>query len=381
MINFLTSTNIKFYGNIWLKRLGVFMNYSNLFDWGRDFYTSFSYNNRWGKAKMPLRYFLELTYRCNLSCPYCYVGCDRNKNELSTDEWKKVIDQLPFYALATLVGGEPLLRTDFIDILAYCSKKVMNKVHVVSNGILIDDEIIDAFKRYKLLLLSVSLDGFGKTHDLNRGKEGTFNKVVSNLENLKSKKKNQMIDIKTIVLENNLDDLPKLYKLCSDMGFEFLSISFLRNNNWKQSSILQESFIPEFNENYPIKLYFDMEHFKEVYKEIEGMGGKTKLRFSPKFEYSKKPLETIEKFFKLPESTEVQNIYAPCKFPYNNTFINPEGYIYPCLSQKMGNIKEKPIKEIFNTPHYCCFRKNLKANGGTFGACQMCCELSIKENL
>ena len=185
-----------------------------------------------------------------------------------------------------------------------------------------------------------------------------------------------MIDIKTIVLENNLDDLPKLYKLCEKMGFEFLSISFLRNNNWKQSSILQDSFIDAYNENYPIQKYFDIEHFKEVYKEIQGIKGKTKLRFSPKFEYSKNPLKTIEQFFNTDEKTSIQEIYEPCKFPYTNTFINPEGFIYPCLSQKIGNVKEKPIKEIFNAPHYCCFRKNLKASGGTFGACQMCCELT-----
>lgn len=356
------------------------MNSSGLFDLARDLYTSFSYNDKFGRAKIPLRYFLELTYRCNLSCPYCYVGNERNKNELTTDEWKKVIDQLPFYSIATLVGGEPLIRTDFTEIFAYCSKRIMNKVHVVSNGILINDEIIKAFIKYKLLLLSVSLDGYGKTHDTNRGKEGIFDKIVSNLENLKSKKKNQMIDIKTIVLENNLDDLPKLYKLCTDMGFEFLSVSFLRNNNWKQSSVLQESFIPEFNENYPIKPYFDIEHFKEIYREIESIKGKTKLRFSPKFEYSKNPPEAIEKFFSLAESTPIQEIYAPCKFPYNNTFINPEGYIYPCLSQKIGNVKERSIKEIFNMPNYCCFRKNLKANGGVFGACQMCCELSLKQD-
>ena len=82
--------------------------------------------------------------------------------------------QLPFYSIATLVGGEPLLRKDFIDILAYTSKKIMNKVHVVSNGILINDEIIKAFIKYKLLLLSVSLDGYGETHDKNRGKTGIF---------------------------------------------------------------------------------------------------------------------------------------------------------------------------------------------------------------
>ena len=353
------------------------MNYSNMFDWARDFYTSFSYNDKCGKARIPLRYFLELTYRCNLNCPYCYVGSERNKKELTTSEWKKVIDQLPFYSIATLVGGEPLIRTDFIDIFSYAAQKLINKVHVVSNGILINDEIIKAFIKHKLLLLSVSLDGYGINHDKNRGNAGIFDKIISNLENLKSKRKNQMIDIKTTVLENNLDDLPKLYKLCCDMDFEFLSISFLRNNNWKQSSVLQESFIPEFNENYPIKLYFDMEHFKEIFKEIESIKGKTKLRFSPKFEYSSDTLNTIEKFFKLPSDIPVQNIYKPCKFPYNNTFINPEGYIYPCLSQKIGNVKDFPIKELFNMPNYCCFRKNLKANGGTFGACQMCCELEI----
>lgn len=355
------------------------MNYSSLFDRARNFYTSLSYNDKYGRAKIPFRYFLELTYRCNLNCPYCYLGKERKKEELTTDEWKKVIDQLPFYSIATLVGGEPLLRNDFIDIFAYTSKKILNKVHVVSNGILINDDIIKAFIKYKLLLLSVSLDGYGSNHDKNRGKDGIFDKIVSNLENLKSQKKNQMIDIKTIVLENNLDDLLKLYKLCNNMGFEFFSISFLRNNHWKQNSILQESFISEFTANYPIEQYFDMEHFKSVYREIESIRGKTKIRFSPKFEYSSNPLLSIEKFFQTLPKTPLSEIYKPCTYPYNNMMINPEGYVYPCLSQKIGNVKEKSLKELFNAPHYCCFRKNLKASGGTFGACQMCCELELKK--
>ena len=89
-----------------------------------------------------------------------------------------------------------------------------------------NDEIIKSFIKYKLLLLSVSLDGWGENHDKNRGKDGIFDKIVSNLENLKSQNQNQMVDIKTIVLENNLDDLVKLYKYCDTMGFDFLSISF-----------------------------------------------------------------------------------------------------------------------------------------------------------
>lgn len=355
------------------------MNYSNIFDYARNLYTAFSYNDKYGRAKIPFRYFLELTYRCNLQCPYCYVGQDRNKQELTLEEWKQVIKQIPFYGIVTLVGGEPLIRKDFIDIFAYVSKKVLGKTHVVTNGILINNEIIKAFIKYKLLLLSVSLDGYGDNHDKNRNKDGIFDKIISNLENLKSQKPNQMVDIKTIVLENNLDDLPKLYRLCEKMNFDFLSISFLRNNHWKQNSVLQEEFIPEFTQNYPIEKYFDIEHFKEVYKEIESIKGKTKLRFSPKFEYLDKPLDGIEKFFNLPCDKPVSEIYKPCTYPYNNMMINPEGFVYPCLSVKIGNVKDKPLKELFNEPKYRCFRKNLKASGGTFGACQLCCECMLKD--
>lgn len=358
------------------------LDYSKLFDVARDLYAMPSYYNKLGKALIPLRYFFELTYLCNLQCPYCYVGEERKKNELTTKEWFKVIDQIPFYSFVTLVGGEPLLRKDFIPILEKTAKKTFGKLNVVTNGLLINDEIIDAFIRTKMMLLSVSLDGYGENHDKNRNKEGIFDKIITNLENLNSKRGQgrPMVDIKTIVLENNLDDLPKLYKLCDEMNFDFLSISFLRNNNLKQNSVLREEFGEEFYaQKYPIKPYFDMEHFKEVYRQIKEMNksSKVQIRFSPKFD-GKNALEKIEKFYSYDENMPIQAIYEPCKYPFSNMMINPQGDVYPCLSLKIGNVREKSLKEIFNIPKYCCFRKNLKASG-VFEACQMCCELKVKE--
>jgi len=64
-------------------------------------------------------------------------------------------------------------------------------------------------------------------------------------------------------------------------------------------------------------------------------------------------------------------------YPFSNMMINPSGDVYPCLSQKIGNVKEMSVKEVFNLPHYRCFRKNLQA-AKVFGACQMCCELCLK---
>lgn len=355
------------------------LDYSKIFDIARDLYALPSYQNKFGRALIPLRYFFELTYQCNLNCPYCYIGCERKKDELSTQEWFNVIEQIPWYSFVTLVGGEPLMRKDFVQILEKTAKKTFGKLNVVTNGILINDEIIDAFIRTKMMLLSVSLDGYGVNHDKNRNKEGIFEKIILNLEKLNSKKGSDkpMVDIKTIVLEDNLDDIVRLYKLCEEMNFDFLSISFLRNNDLKQNSILRETFGEEFYaKKYPIKPYFDMEHFKEVYRQIIAIKGKTQLRFSPKFEGGD-TLAKVEKFFAYSEDKPIQEIYEPCKYPFSNMMINPQGDVYPCLSLKIGNVREKSLKEVFNEPKICCFRKNLKASK-VFESCQMCCELKVK---
>lgn len=366
------------------------INYSYLFDLFRNLYADLSYKTKHiktGYANIPLRYFLELTYRCNLNCPYCYIGRHRELNELTTEEWINTISQIPRYGIITLVGGEPLIRDDFYKILNYSSKRVFKKVNVVTNGILLNNEAVKNIVKSNIILLSVSLDGWEKTHDLNRGMDNIFDKITTNLENFNSKRKNTMVDIKTIVLNNNIEDLYKLYKYSTEMGFEYLSISFLRNNNLKQNPDLLENFEPVFYEQkYDIKPYFNMEHFEDIYKRIISLSkkSKTRIRFSPKFEEHNPniTLKKIKNFFE-PKNPDLlkrhpSEIYEPCKYPFSNIMINPSGDVYPCLSFKIGNIKNYSIKEVFNLPKYKCFRKNLKTSK-VFSSCQMCCELKVKD--
>ncbi|MBQ7287012.1 MAG: radical SAM protein [Candidatus Gastranaerophilales bacterium] len=366
------------------------LTHSKIFDIARDAYGAFNSSflmEKRNKALMPLRYSLELTHLCNLNCPYCYVGCDRVKEELSTDEWLGVINQIPEYAFITLVGGEPLVRQDFCEILLDATSRVKGKVNVVTNGVLMDDKIIKTFIDSKMLLLSVSLDGWGENHDKNRGKEGIFAKITDNLSNLSNQcrqaKSNLMVDIKTIVLKDNLEDILKLYQYCTNNGFDYLSISFLRNNNLKQNSKLSTAFSEEFYKTeYPIESYFDMDKFEKIYLEINKMKkySKTKIRFAPKFDNDnpEKEIELIKKFFGEYKDKKVTEIYKPCLYPFSNTIINPAGDVYPCLSYKLGNVKDEQLKAIINGTKYCCFRKNLKY-AKVFTACQMCCELKVKD--
>ncbi len=356
------------------------LDYSSLFDIARNIYAKAVYNNCTGKIKMPVRYILELTYRCNLSCPFCYITGERNIEELSTKEWFDIIDQLPPFSLVSFVAGEVLIRKDFLEIYKKAGEK-FRKISVISNGIALNEEIINAFIKYKLLLLSVSLDAYGAKHDEIRNYPHLWDKVINNLELFNSKrdkKSHPMLDIKTCILENNLDDLPKLYKEAMRLNAQFFSLTFIRKQPLRQNSILYDEFSEDFYlKQYPPELYFDMEHFKEIYKELESLQkhSNTILRYAPRFK-STGGIETIEKVFNSKDKA-ITDLYKNCLIPMTSLYITPKGDIYPCLSYKVANLKEMPLKEAINTVKYKCFRKNLYRTG-VFNACQMCCDLQPK---
>lgn len=356
----------------------MLVDFSYIFDKLKDFYAFFSYYDKYGKAVLPFRYFLDITYRCNLECPYCYLGSEREKNELSTAEWQNIINQIPKYALISIIGGEPLLRKDFPDIFKAASVRTKNKIHICSNGLLLSEPVIDDFIKYKLLCLSVSLDGYGKIHDENRKCNGAFDKITENLDMVRQKSKNRhkiLIDIKTILLENNLENLVDLYEFCSAKKYDFLSVALKRNNYLKQNPCLRTGFTEEFYaREYPFEQYFDLNKLKEVYKELIKISkySKTKIRWAPKFRPNEDGIKQIEYLYNHVNSP-VTDLYEPCLYPFSNLSISPEGVVYPCLSYAIGSLREHSLKEIINLPKYRCFRKNLKASK-IFSSCRLCCE-------
>ncbi len=352
---------------------------SFLFDKLRKYYAYLSYYNPTGYMLPPVRYFMEPTYRCNLNCSFCFINKNRKRDEMTTEEWFKIIEQVPFYSFISLVAGEVMLRDDFFEILEKASKQTMGKVSMVTNGTLLNAEAINKIYNYNTLLLSVSLDGYKSHHDEIRNRQGLWDNVITNLELLKEiKEKNKkikpLVDIKTVVLENNLDDIPKIYKEAIRLNCEFLSLSLKRNNFLRQNSEQAEVFGEEFyKEEYPLEMYFDEEHFIEMYKELESLAknANTKLRWAPKFKPTGQ-LDKILKFFKL-GNTPVNEIYRPCNHAFSTIFITPDGDIYPCISYKIGNVRGKNIQEVLNSEKPKEFRKLMKKYK-ILNACQICCD-------
>src|SRR5947209_749263 len=102
----------------------------------------------------------NLTKRCNLRCPHCYLEAGRRADdELSTAECLAIVPELA--ALGTemviLTGGEPLLRRDVHDIAAAAAHSGMWVV-MGTNGVLVTDAVAARMVECGVKGVAVSLD-------------------------------------------------------------------------------------------------------------------------------------------------------------------------------------------------------------------------------
>jgi len=170
----------------------------------------------------PLReVFMEITHRCNLKCPHCYGDFGAAKKpELSTNEWKKVIDELASLNVLEIIlsGGEPLLLQDFFEIVRYIRDKPMSVV-VATNGTLIDEAVANELKTLKVRSVRISLDGaFPETHDNFRGVAGTYDKVLKAIQLLRER--NIHIRVNVCLTKNNFTELPQMLQLIQKLGVD-----------------------------------------------------------------------------------------------------------------------------------------------------------------
>ena len=114
---------------------------------------------------LPPQISLELTFRCNHGCLFCSCPWLHHTGfagrELSCDEWIGVLDMLAAHGVKqiTFTGGEPLLKEDFVKILTHAATLPFETVGVFSNGLLIDEYMLEIFQKYKIQW-ATSLPGF-----------------------------------------------------------------------------------------------------------------------------------------------------------------------------------------------------------------------------
>ena len=128
----------------------------------------------------------RVTRSCNLNCLNCLYDSRprRYAAELSTAEGMALISDLAAFEVPRLLfaGGEPLLREDLLELVAYARERGIQP-SILTNGTLLSPARAAGLKRAGLHSVSILLEGIGREVDRHRGMRGAFNAVLEGYAN------------------------------------------------------------------------------------------------------------------------------------------------------------------------------------------------------
>jgi MoaA/NifB/PqqE/SkfB family radical SAM enzyme len=294
------------------------------------------------------------TLSCNMRCKHCDIwktSTDEKKKpegQLTDDEWKAVVPELKRWLGSfhlTVSGGEPLLKKNtVIEIIKSASDNGI-LTRLMTNGWLADANTIKELGFAGLDVLTFSLDGLApETHDFTRGTRGSHKRITSAIEYMKENKNRIKININTIIMESNLDEIPGLLEWASGRGVG-VKFQALVNNLGRMH---QDDSWPERSELWPR----DSTKTTKAINKIISM----KQRGYP-VENSIKQLKAFSMYYKDP--VKACGSFA-CESG-RNIAINPNGNIKMCPRMKpIGNIKDWNSEGAWRSPGATKIRKDIK---------------------
>ncbi len=293
----------------------------------------------------------HITDKCNLRCKHCYHE-DYHEEGLPTSlliniashlcdalrQWGKI-------GSFSITGGEPFTRkADIFEVLAFLdSRTEIGYFDILSNGILIDDEIIIRLLNLnKLRRIQLSLEGLEQTNDSIRGK-ASYKAITNVIKNI------NRAGLKTSVMmtigKHNKDEVISLAEEVGKLGVD---------------AFVVDRFIAEGKSIERQNWMLNSDEIKAVYEQCYSY-----------FKKTLKPRLLLYRTLFCLVNAEDEHIGAMCSVGNNALTVMPNGDVYPCrrLPLKLGNLLSNSVYEIwYKNPLLWEFRNpdNFK------GKCQNC---------
>ena len=150
---------------------------------------------------------IYLTNACNLRCRHCYMYADtRLENELTAAEIINICEDFKKNGgkYVTVTGGEITLKKDIIKILKSIRELGLG-LHILSNGVLWSDELIETVANLEVERVQISLDGFDEVSNAKIRGKGSFDKALDTVDKLVKRNVNVFLAVTPIyeVLRDN----------------------------------------------------------------------------------------------------------------------------------------------------------------------------------
>jgi len=185
--------------------------------------------------KYPTEVMLEACTLCQLNCPRCYMrledNCGLGKGYLSFENFKSFVALNPYVKEIELSNsGEIFLNPELDKIIKYA---FLNGVILTATGGVnfntVSDTVLRYLVKYKFKAISISIDGWDQDSYQTYRRNGNFNKVIQNIQQLNSYKKYYSTDTpeliwKYIIMEHtdNLIGAKEAQKIAKHLGMKFV---------------------------------------------------------------------------------------------------------------------------------------------------------------
>jgi MoaA/NifB/PqqE/SkfB family radical SAM enzyme len=266
---------------------------------------------------------LELTYRCNLDCMFCYNDLSLRGKAMRFDDYDRLLQDLAEMQVLnlSLSGGEPLAHPEFFRIGAK-ARELGFVIRVKSNGHALDAATAQRMKQeVDPLLVEVSLHGAtAATHERQTRIEGSFGILLANIRSMLEAGLRVKIN-STLTLWNESES-EAMFALADSLG---LPLRFDLQVSPRDDGSREPLAIAPSREG--IRALLDVEDRRSASAPAE----------------VRRP--TLDE--EMPHAPEKY-----CGAGSAGIAVDPYGNVYPCVQWRrpLGNLHERRLREIWSAP-------------------------------
>ena len=313
---------------------------------------------------------LAITYRCQCRCRTCNIWKNEGmeREELALDEYRDLfesnMDILREVRSIQITGGEPFMRRDLPEIVSAIHASLPDcSFWIPTNGMdpgTVEEatrEIVGDLKG-RGVGVSISVDGVGHTHDVQRGVSGSFNKAMETLLRLSALREEHPrlgLTVGMTLTPENYREASEVYTLARRFGVDFS----MRPVNFS------EIYYRNMDERRPLDNVSG-----EVLSLIRMIARDTVRRrgiisSAPTLRY----MQGIVDYIRDPTHRKLS-----CAAGDDSFFLDPYGNVYPCIfvNEKMGNVREERLGGLWWTDITLGIRERISS--GECPGCWVECE-------
>jgi MoaA/NifB/PqqE/SkfB family radical SAM enzyme len=298
-------------------------------------------NRGFVSVKRPTYAYITITSRCNSRCRYCDMWKNTTEDPLSTDEWKRIIDELVTLGVVilTISGGEPFIRKDLFEIASYAKSQGLYTI-VVTNLSLVKvsdvEKIADSFDFFGISIDSTRPEIYQEIRGmdwLERNKE-KVRKIMAGLAELKADV--TVCGMVTVSNRNASEMQDIIHMVFDDLGMDTISFNLLDPNG----SAGARDFSPTQEQiNYARKVILEK---KTAYP----ISNSTRfLNQLGNFDYKCNP-------WKCAQINEKGFLISPCLFSSSNPGLFPNVRTTDLRRNKLSD-EWKKLQEIYSEYNAC----------------------------